>query len=511
MPQLLSRMDDLNWLTPAIADILNQGAAPPGGGGLIREQMLTLQRRLGELETPVRVINVLPTPSHTIFVARPEFVGRLGNRRQVTANEIRRSLSQISEEQQDWKLGFMPQVQGGGETFGILLRTNEHKPLSLRRLLVHSPFRDHPSNLALAIGATLEQRLIVHDLEQSGSLLVIGADAAKTHLIHSLMLTLITINTPGELRLAVAGTSSETFKALTQTPHALGRLLTRPDEGQRLLEGLSREITRRRERFEEAQVSSIAGYNALLREGHKTILPRIVVLIDTLSDEDWQEARDAWIPYLSELLEDSGKSGIHLILAVNEANPPDLPSVIDQLVPVRLVLRSAASEIADNMKSFHKSMLRFIDVFFVDSQGGVAPVEICAIALEEIQRTVSYWQQAAQQRRQESQTTEVSGRTGVTGFLSPTPAEAAAEPATATPGEGRLPFADPVGATRIQRAQALAAYLGWIGAGPLQDVLGFSAADAQQIIAEFKASGVVENNDSPTPRFIVFTEDAQTE
>jgi hypothetical protein len=163
------------------------------------------------------------------------------------------------------------------------------------------------------------------------------------------------------------------------------------------------------------------------------------------------------------------------------------------------------------MKSFHKSMLRFIDVFFVDSQGGIAPVEICAIALEEIQRTVSYWQQAAQQRRQESQTTEVSGRTGVTGFLSPTPAEVAVEPATATPGEGRLPFADPVGATRIQRAQALAAYLGWIGAGPLQDVLGFSAADAQQIIVEFKASGVVENNDSPTPRFIVFTEDAQTE
>ena len=76
MPQLFSRMDDINWLTPTIADILDQGAAPPGGDGSIREQMLMLQKQLSELETPARVVNVRPTPSYTLFIAKPDTVGR---------------------------------------------------------------------------------------------------------------------------------------------------------------------------------------------------------------------------------------------------------------------------------------------------------------------------------------------------------------------------------------------------------------------------------------------------
>jgi len=77
MPQLFSRMDDANWLTPSIADILDQGATPPGGDGSIRQFMLQLQEELGTLGTPARIVNVRPTPSYTLYVARPDAVGRL--------------------------------------------------------------------------------------------------------------------------------------------------------------------------------------------------------------------------------------------------------------------------------------------------------------------------------------------------------------------------------------------------------------------------------------------------
>jgi hypothetical protein len=62
MPELYSRMDNANWLTPSIADILEQGANPPGGAGTIREYTLILQRELSDLDTPARIVNVRSSP-----------------------------------------------------------------------------------------------------------------------------------------------------------------------------------------------------------------------------------------------------------------------------------------------------------------------------------------------------------------------------------------------------------------------------------------------------------------
>jgi len=105
MPELYSRTDDAGWLTPSIADVLEQGAPPPGGDGSIRDHMLTIQRELADLETPAKIINVRSMPSYTLYVARPETIGRLGSRRTVTPQEIRRSLARIVEQHPDWALG----------------------------------------------------------------------------------------------------------------------------------------------------------------------------------------------------------------------------------------------------------------------------------------------------------------------------------------------------------------------------------------------------------------------
>jgi DNA segregation ATPase FtsK/SpoIIIE, S-DNA-T family len=519
MPQLFSRMDDLHWLTPSIADILSQGATPPGGDGSIREQMLTLQKRLSDLETPARIINVRPTPSHTLFIAKPDTVGRLGNRRTVTVNEIKRSLGQISEEQKTWKIGFLPQLQEMPDSVGILLRTDEHKPLSLRRLLVRSAFRDQQSTLTIAIGNTLEQRLIVYDLAEVGNLLIVGSDTTKQYLIHSLLLTLITLNTPGEVRVAIAGQSSAIYRLFTSTPHALGRLLALPQEGQRLLGGLVRELERRRQSFSEAGVESIATYNAALREQGTPILPRIIMLIDSLSDEDWQEARDSLIPGLTSLAEDRGNAGIHLILATDQMQPPDLPGALEESLPVRAVMRSAAGDLADQLKSFHGSLMRFVDAFVLDSDEEITPVETCTVAQEEVHKTIAYWQQASKQRAKETELSQISGKTGVTGVLTsqtsdtPDAGESAAAPSAGAQTSTAVETKPDVSteATALHQAQALAAYLGWIGIGPLQDILGMSSDDASRILAALRARGVVEDDGSPTPRFILFTDDESSE
>jgi DNA segregation ATPase FtsK/SpoIIIE-like protein len=460
---------------------------------------------------------VRPTPSYTLFITKPETVGRLGNRKAVSLNELRRSLARIAEEQKDWKIGFLPELQEATDAFGILLRTNEHQPISLRRLLVRSAFRSHPSTLAFAAGVTLEQRLIIFDLAESGNFLIAGTESSKQHLIHNLILTLISLNSPGELRLAIAGQSSQIYQPLINIPHALGRLLVKPDEGRRLFDGLCKELSRRQQSLESENVSNIAEYNASIKDEGKTSLPRIVVLVESLSDEDWQEARDSWIPSLTQILEDRGKSGIHLILSADRFEAPDVPSAFNALIPTKIITRGIANEYVERLTNFHGSLIRFIDAVAIESVNGneeIIPIEVCNITEEEIHNTISYWHQAVKQRSSETQeeiAQVVSGRTGVTGILKTPPSlEPKMEPLSPVPVERELQTPDlperksttGISPFILQRAQAVAAYLGWIGVGPLQDILGLSAPEAELAIAELKAMEIVENIEGPTPRFI---------
>jgi len=507
MPQLLSRMDDINWLTPSIADILDQGPPPPGGDGSIRENILWLQQQLTEKDTPTRVINVRPTPSYTLFIARLEANTR--GRRKITINDVKRSLGQIAEERKDWRFGFIPQLADIPDAFGILLRTEQHKALSLRRLLVRTTFRDHSSTMAFAVGNTLEQRLIVADLAEIGNLLVVGTDSGKRHFLFSVLLTLITLNTPGEIRLVLAGQSAEQLGTLTEAPHTLGRLLYSPQEANSLFDGLVKELGRRRAWMQDENVDSIAAYNLILKDKGQTRIPRIVITLDSLSDDEWLKAPDTWHKHLINVLEDGGRSGIHVILTTNQAEPDDetLQDLINH-IPHRVITRGEATPYLNDLENFHGSLLRFIDAAYINAEDTIFPVELCAITPEEVHNTIMYWQHMASQRNQESRRAPISGRTGVTSVLN--------NPiSVATNEDQRLLEVDdgpvPIGDTNIpttqpsislNQAQALAAYLGWIGIGPLQDILGMSQEEAMRTITVLKTMGIVEDNDSHTPRFV---------
>ncbi len=552
MPELFSRMDQSNWLTPSIADILDQGSSTPGGDGSIRQRMLTIQHELGELNTPARIVNMRSTPSYTLYVAKPETIGKSGERHLVTSSEIKQSIRQLAEEHNDeWLLGFVPQLQEEG-TVGILLRAEEHQPLSLRRLLVRSSFRKHPSTLAFVAGITLEQKLIVRDLREVGHLLILGSDNAKQHFIRSLILTLILLNTPGEVRIALAGGSSEGYKTLVRTPHALGRILTSPTEGQRLLEGLAKEIQRRQQTFAEHQVETIDEYNALRIESGLVELPRIVLLIDSLSDSNWYEARGAWTPSLTQLLEYGRDCGIHLIMTTEDESYFDLPSRYRKAIPSRILLGSVArdSDFLDHISNFHGSLLRFVDGFVHDQDNEPIPIEMCAVTSNEIARVADYWREMAKKRYQDTQLTKSSSRTGVTGVLARTatqtlrPAppqpekpsvatltkatqiletqtnrqsavgvaikprpEPPSQPEEKSVDKGRTQPLAPMRDmehefTIIEQATALAAYLGWLSVGALQDIFGLSLERSSEIIDELQAQLILEKSDGAVSRFI---------
>lgn len=504
MPQLFSRMDDLNWVTPSISDILDQGAAPPGGDGSIREQMLLLQRKLGELDTPARVINVRPTPSFTMFIAKPDVVNWQGNRRAVTINEIKRSIGQIAEEKKDWKLGFLPQLQEVADTVGILLRTESHQPLSMRRLLVRTTFRNYPSTLAFAIGNTLEQQLVVHDLAKLGHMLIAGKKETRQHVLNNVLVTLVTLNTPGELRLVITGQSGNGSHKLVNVPHALGRVLGDAAESQRLLEGLVKEVQRRQQWFAAEQVDNLDDYNLRQKDQNQMIVPRIMLVIDSITDPGWED-RDKWLPYIQDILTHSEKTGVHMILTADQIGEPHVPEVIEKDIPLKILMRSAAGDLPSQLEDFHGSLTRFVDAFILQhGKDTITPVETAVVSQDELEKTVAYWREAAKQREAQTQATTVSGKTGVTGVLQQVPPQSPVAPSSRDTLETQKSSTetDENMTLPIQQAQALAAYLGWIGLGPLQDILGMTPDQARATLKALREMKIVENGTTPTPRFI---------
>ncbi len=506
MPQLLSRMDSINWLTPSVAEILKQGASLPGGDGSIREQMMQLQKELANLEAPIKITNVRSSIAYTLFIAQPDFVGRLANRRQVSTNEIRRALARIAENHRnEWTIGYLAQSPESEDSFAILLRTKVHSPLSLRRLMVRPRYRDHKSTFALILGNTLDQRLVVTDMRETGGLVVVGGSNAKEHFMRAVLITLLSMNTPGEMRLVLAGNNSEHYESLLNIPHAVRRLLKSPQDGQRLFLGLVKELERRLQDFEAIGAENIGAYNATKIAQEDEIIPHIVIVIDSLSDQMWQDARDAWLPLLTRILENQGRTGIYAIITSESYEEPDLPESISKLLSTQIVMRPSAGDIPQSLENFHSSLLRFVDAFIINSTNSdIIPVELCAVSEEEMRDVIRYWTQATRKRHEEAPLRQISGTTGMTSMLGRNAVQQTSDDETTqnTPQnveQNQLSIS-------LHQAQALAAYLGWIGLGPLTDVLGYSQAQAHQIMDQLTAMGIIENDGSATPRFVRLSE-----
>lgn len=434
----------------------------------------------------------------------------------VTPNEIRQSIKKLADERSDWTLGFTPLAQDSIDLVGILLRTEQHQPLSLRQLLLSNTFRDQPSTMTITLGVNFEKQLLVHDLA-GGHLLVIGNENPKRHFIRGLLLTIILFNTPAEIRLALAGNSATSYSSITETPHALGRVVAAPEDGQRLLNGLVKELQRRQQRLQEKNVQSFEEYNIQLRDQNETQLPRILLLVDSLSDPQWREASDEWRHSLFNLLSNGSRVGIHLVLVAEHLKSPDVPDMLRPLLPLQVVMRAAAAAtLGSDIKNF-RSMLRFIDAFVVDRKNGNAsepvPVELCAVPDDEVLSAVQYWKQAAKQRSQEVAPAEVRpATTGLTGYLRmPTETNPSHSVTQNLQSQSKIvpevaAFAAVENVSVLQQAQALAAYLGWLGIGPLRDVLGLSADQARAVFNRLKSAGVLEASDTPTARFIRLSE-----
>lgn len=508
MPQLLSRRDESGWLTPSIADVMDSLPNLPFDEQFRREQAATIQRRLNDLGVNVRVVRVGAFFSHTLFVLQPG-PRRRGFQGDPRAEDVARHTARLQEALGAEAVGVVPALSSTSSYIGVLVKMSRNVPLPLRSLFLTNAFQSAEPFTLLALGLDLTQQLAARDFARLPHLLVHGPIAAAQQTLQALLLNLVLFNTPAELRLAMMTLVHEqresALDALVQMPHNLGQRLRSADESLKLLDGMLKECHRRQQVFANHHVDGFEDYNAQVRGQVDKTLPRLVIVMENLLHDDWLALRDRWQEMLAEILSLGGQVGIHILATAYRGDDRPLPGFLQDIFPTRLVLRQAA----DVNRLWRYDFLlpeAFVDAFLlVEEAGSPLPLTLPHTADSEVERVVAYWQHMSAQHTAEGG--------AVRGGPASDPSEAASGGAdqagrglsrpTPSP-EVLVRAADALTPDDIRqaRAQALGAYLGWLGVGPLRDVLGMSEDEALDMLTMLHQIGVLEAGEGPVWRFI---------
>ncbi len=493
MPQLISHRDGFGWQTPNVTDILETSPDFRDKTGELRLVATSMVRRLAELGAPIRLKRVEPLISHTRYHLQLDKVGPRGQERDVTIEDVRRLIPQILPEL-GGQAAELVESPDGKESVTLYLRTQAHQPLRMAALLNQKTFMQTPSYTMLALGADLQQKVVVRDLTALKHLLIIGTSTARVHVQTGIALTLALFNSPSYVRIGLVGDESSHFRYLAGSPHVLGEIVTTTRYFARLLDGLVKHLGQRRHIFAKQNATSLDQYNkqALSIRALKP-LPRILLLVDTVALKDWRSYQDQWLMPLHGLLTKGPDYGVHVIMTLPDDH--SAPDRINRLFENRILLRSAIVRSTLNTSI----PISFIDSVLTQKDAEMLPVELPVVAELELTRLVTYWQNIKNRRVAEQQETGAVMPTGGTGLLT---LREDVMPQTAFL-RSSLDIEPPViDDTVVASAQALAAYIGWLGIGPLRDVLQLSVAEAEETLRILRAMSVLEPGDGPVWRFV---------
>jgi hypothetical protein len=531
MPEFKSRMDSYNWHTPLFSDIFSLDDVPSSDESMVETNQARLASALARMASSVHLEGARAMPSYTLYEASLE--------ENLADEELREKVYKI-EAQEGWVLGYNWQ---NSQHVQFLLRTEGHHPLALSHVISRITFRKATHPASFVMGVSLQQQILVRDWESLGHLLIVGDGGTKQSFIRSILVTMLMLQTPSELRIAFVGVNSEEYHYIQDTPHVLGVNSHRsPDQGIRLLLGMSKEIVRRQSLFKEMGALTLGACNRHLLENKCAPMPRILLVLDSLGQVEWVKHQAIWMPYLREIIKHGAEVGIHAIVTARSLAFSHPFDELSQEIPSQLITRSAAADthFIEAVDPFHSSLVRFVDGFFVED-AQIIPVELPAVTAYDAKAAFSYWEKNSKERLHLNQLTGIQQPVSLSSVFSavenlPNPPIPDKPPAMAlvraaeilAERNGNLNHNSPVylaveelkdeaqpGSKRaetkpkyidvqvdlesLRRAQALATYLGWLGRGPLIDVLGLSVEEADVMIAILQARQILERGSSPTP------------
>ena len=221
----------------------------------------------------------------------------------------------------------------GKSAVGIELPNQKTSLVHIKEILGSEEYRRASTPLTVALGKDIAGHPILGDLAEMPHMLIAGATGSgKSVMLNAIIAGLLFRCTPLDVRLLMIDPKRVEFTNYNNIPHLLIPVVTNPRAAAGALKEMLREMEQRFERFAEAGVRNIQGYNSL-PDGER--LPFIVIIIDELADLMMIAPAD-FEDVICRLAQMTRATGIHMVLATQRPSVDVITGLIKANIPSRV-------------------------------------------------------------------------------------------------------------------------------------------------------------------------------
>jgi S-DNA-T family DNA segregation ATPase FtsK/SpoIIIE len=324
-----------NYVFPPVS-LLKKGSGKTAGNSErdLRETANKLQMTLQTFGVNVTVTNISCGPAVTRYEVQPE-MGVKVSKIVGLADDIKLNLAAAD-------IRIEAPIPGKAAV-GIEVPNKENVTVAFRDLVDSEEFKKSQSNLSFAVGKDIAGKVKVADIAKMPHLLIAGATGSgKSVCINTIIMSILYKADPNDVKLIMIDPKVVELSVYNGIPHLMIPVVTDPKKAAGALNWAVAEMTDRYQKFAEAGVRDIKGYNAKIEkltipEGQERPqkLPLIVIIVDELADlmmvasGDVEEA-------ICRLAQLARACGIHLIIATQRPSVNVITGLIKANMPSRI-------------------------------------------------------------------------------------------------------------------------------------------------------------------------------
>lgn len=317
------------------ADLLTKAANKAGDSRQhLQEIAMKLQQTLKNFGVNVTITNISCGPAVTRYELQPEMgvkVSKIVN----LADDIKLNLAAAD-------IRIEAPIPGKA-AIGIEVPNKENVMVSFRELVESEEFKKHPSKISFGVGKDIGGKVTVADIAKMPHLLIAGATGSgKSVCINTIIMSILYKANPKEVKLIMIDPKVVELSVYNGIPHLMIPVVTDPKKAAGALHWAVDEMTDRYQKFANASVRDLKGYNAKI-ESLPTIegdpkpekLPQIVIIVDELADLMMVSPGEVE-ESICRLAQLARACGIHLIIATQRPSVNVITGLIKANMPSRI-------------------------------------------------------------------------------------------------------------------------------------------------------------------------------
>ena len=224
----------------------------------------------------------------------------------------------------------------GKHTVGIEIPNKAKSTVPLRDIIESDKFVDAKSKVAFALGKDVAGDIVVTDIAKMPHLLIAGqTGSGKSVCINTLITSILYKAKPSEVKLLLIDPKVVELSVYNGIPHLLIPVVTDPKKASGALQWAVQEMVERYNKFAEARVRDIKGYNERAEEQGEDKLPQIVIIIDELADLMMVAAKEVQ-DSICRLAQLARAAGMNLVIATQRPSVDVITGIIKANIPSRI-------------------------------------------------------------------------------------------------------------------------------------------------------------------------------